>query len=60
MSPLFSIGNTVIDTKRSIAPTVVAVIEGYEIIYVLENDDGDLYLCGESNLIEYNKYWFEK
>lgn len=41
MTPLFSPGDWVIDTKRETAPTVFAVIEGLETVYVLESDEGE-------------------
>lgn len=59
MSPAFSPGQWVIDTKRKTAPMVFAVIEGIDIAYVLEDDDGDLYLEKESVLIPYDKYYFD-
>ena len=60
MNPAFSIGEWVIDTKRETAPTVIAIIEGYETVYVLESDDGSLYMSKESDLIEYDKYYFDR
>ena len=60
MTPLFSLGAWVIDTKREIASTVIAVIEGLETVYVLESDDGSLYVSKESDLIEYDKYYFDR
>lgn len=60
MTPLFSRGEMVIDTKRKVSATVVAVIEGTEIVYVLEDNYDDLYMEKESNLIEYDKYYFDK
>lgn len=60
MSPLFSIGEWVIDTKRETAPTVFAVIEGLETAYVLEDDNGGLYIEKESALIVYDKYYFDR
>ena len=60
MSPLFASGDWVIDTRKNIAPTVVAVINAPETVYVLEDHDDNLYLERESNLIEYDKYYFDK
>lgn len=60
MSPLFSLGEWVIDTKRETAPTVFAVIEGLETVYVLEDDNGALYVEKESALIKYDKYYFDR
>lgn len=60
MTPLFSPGDWVIDTKRETAPTVFAVIEGLETVYVLESDDGSLYMSKESDLIKYDKYYFDR
>lgn len=60
MTPVFSIGDWVIDPKREIAPTVFAIIEGLEIVYILEDDNGSLYMEKESALIKYDKYWFDK
>ena len=59
MSPLFSLGEWVIDTRRNLAPTVFAVIEGVETVYVLEDDNGNLYVEKESALIKYDKYHFD-
>lgn len=60
MTPLFSPGEWVIDTQRETAPTVIAVIEGLETVYVLEDDNGDLYVQKESALIKYDKYYFDR
>lgn len=60
MTPLFSLGEWVIDTKREIVPTVIAVIEGLETVYVLEDDTGGLYVAKESDLITYDKYYFDR
>lgn len=58
---MFEVGKWVIDTKREIAPTICAVIPETEpTIYILQDSDtGEYYMADESNLIEYDKYWFD-
>lgn len=60
MTPLFSHGEWVIDTKRENAPTVIANIDGLETIYFLKDDTGNVYIERESALIKYDKYYFDK
>lgn len=60
MIPLFSLGEWVIDTKRETVSTVYAIIEGLEIVYVLEDDGGGLHMEKESALIKYDKYYFDR
>lgn len=58
---MFGTGEWVIDTKREIVSTVCAVIaESVPRIYVLKETDGVYYIEDESNLIEYDKYWFDR
>lgn len=61
---MFELGRWVIDTKRRIAADVCGVIpELYtdRTIYILKNYNTDeYYMEDESNLIEYDKYWFDK
>lgn len=58
---MFEVGKWVIDTKREIAPTICAVIPETEpTIYILQDSDtGEYYIADESDLIEYDKYWFD-
>lgn len=58
---MFDLGQWVIDTKKQDAVEVVTILEGgTETVYVLKDDNNDLYITGESNLIPYNKYYFGK
>lgn len=58
---MFDLGQWVIDTKKQDAVEVVTILEGgTETVYVLKDDNNDFYITGESNLILYNKYYFEK
>ena len=53
-------GKWVIDTKRKITPTIVAIVpSSIAELYVLEYD-GEYYITDRENLIEYDKYWFDK
>lgn len=58
---MFSVDQWVIDTKKKITPTIKAILpETYPIIYVLyDSDAGEYYISDKSNLIEYDKYWFD-
>ena len=59
---LFSLGETIIDTRTHNAVTVVAIIPQGENsitdVYVL-NNDGDLYLSDDDNLVVYDKYYWD-
>lgn len=61
---MFELGRCAIDTKRRIAVDVCGVIPElytYGTIYILKRWDNDeYYMEDESNLIEYDKYWFDK
>lgn len=58
---MFGVGCLVIDTKRKIAPTVCAVIaDSQPTLYILSHEDYGYYIEEEDNLIEYDKYWFNK
>ena len=54
------IGNTVIDTQRKESVSICGVIEdSAPTIYVVDTYE-EIYLQKEENLIEYDKYWFDK
>lgn len=59
---LFNLGETIIDTRTHNAVTVVSVIpQGTNSIidvYVLD-DDGKLYLSDNTNLVVYDKYYWD-
>ena len=56
----FMIGDTVIDTQRKEAVCICGVIEGSApMIYAVDTYE-EIYLQKEENLIEYDKYWFDK
>lgn len=50
-----------IDTKnRRVVSLCGAIANTYPTIYVLQDlDTDDFYLADDSNLIKYDKYWFE-
>ena len=50
-----------IDTKtRRVVSLCGTVADTYPIVYVLQDvDTNDVYLAGDSNLIKYDKYWFD-
>ncbi len=52
----------VIDTKRKDTATVKVVFqEAYPTVYILQDFDSDeYYITDESNLIKYDKYWFDR
>ena len=62
MMQLFNLGETIIDTRTHNAAVVVAIIpQGQNSItdvYVLD-DDGKLYLSDDTNLIVYDKYYWD-
>ena len=60
MSYRFNIGEDVIDVGRDVSSTILAIIDGYETVYVLDAGCGNVYLSKESNLIKYDKYYFER
>ena len=59
---LFNLGDTVIDTRTHNSAIVVSIIpQGQNSItdvYVLDVD-GKLYLSDDSNLVEYDKYYWD-
>lgn len=56
---MFNLGQWVIDTKKQDTVEVVTILEGgTETVYVLKDNNNDLYITGESNLISYDKYYF--
>ena len=61
---LFNIGETVIDTKTHEAVEVIAIIPTghYSImdLYVVESSEGEYYIRGESDLVVYDKYYWDE
>lgn len=58
---MFDLGQWVIDTKKRTTGTVLAKIEGVELLYVVEGDDTDeCYIVKENRLIPYDKSWFDE
>ena len=54
-------GDWVIDTKKNIAVTLAAVLEiGIKTLYILETDESEFYISDDSNIIPYNKYYFDR
>ena len=61
MNHKFEEGQWVIDTRKEIAPTVVAHLESNVVtLYVLEDETGDYYITKEDNLIPYDKHYFDE
>lgn len=60
---LFSLGETVIDTKRNSIVSVVAVIPQGENsitdLYVLRENEDTYYITDSEDLIVYDKYYFD-
>lgn len=50
-----------IDTKtRRVVSLCGTIADAYPIVYVLQDvDTNDVYLADDSNLIKYDKYWFD-
>lgn len=60
---LFSLGETIIDTKRNSVVSVVAVIPQGENsitdLYVLRENENTYYITDSEDLIVYDKYYFD-
>lgn len=60
---LFSLGETIIDTKRNSVVSVVAVIPQGENsitdLYVLRENEDIYYITDSEDLIVYDKYYFD-
>ena len=60
---LFSLGETIIDTKRNSVVSVVAVIPQGETsitdLYVLRENEDTYYITDSEDLIVYDKYYFD-
>jgi hypothetical protein len=60
---LFSLGETIIDTKRNSVVSVVAVIPQGENsitdLYVLRENEDTYYIADSEDLIVYDKYYFD-
>lgn len=60
---LFNLGEWVIDTRSHATATVVSVIPHGENstadVYVLEKDEGELYLSTDEHLVFYDKYYWD-
>jgi hypothetical protein len=60
---LFSLGETIIDTKRNSVVSVVAVIPQGENsitdLYVLRENEDTYYITDSEDLIVYDKYYFD-
>lgn len=61
---LFNIGETVIDTKTHEAVEIIAIIPaGHNSIinlYVVEPSEGGYYILNESDLVVYDKYYWDE
>jgi hypothetical protein len=61
---LFDIGNWCIDTKSHRAVDIIAIIPaGHNSmidLYVVEPSQGSYYILSETDLIEYNKYYWDE
>jgi hypothetical protein len=60
---LFNLGEWIIDTRSHATATVVSVIpqgqNSMADVYVLEKDDGELYLSTDTHLVCYDKYYWD-
>ena len=59
----FSAGESAIDTKKNLAVTIGAIIPSpCGDLYVVSSweEDSDYYITNEENLIEYDKYYFDR
>lgn len=59
---MMKIGDLVVDTKKNVSATVVNVIEGglYDVYLLSIDEESEHYLQSSDNLIEYDKYYFDK
>lgn len=58
---MFDLGVYAIDTKKKAMVEVLAKLDGIEDLYVVEDSDiEECYIVKASNLIPYDKYWFDR